>query len=42
MYRVTLERAAEKDLSRLTSEIHDRVIAAIRALSKIPRPPGCP
>ena len=25
MYRVLLERAAEKDLSRLTSEIHDRV-----------------
>lgn len=25
MYRVLLERAAEKDLSRLASEMHDRV-----------------
>jgi glutaminyl-tRNA synthetase len=28
MYRVFLERAAEKDLHRLSSEIHDRVITA--------------
>ena len=41
MYRVLLERAAEKDLSRLSSEIHDRVIAAIQALATNPRPPGC-
>jgi mRNA interferase RelE/StbE len=41
MYRVLLERAAEKDLSRLSSEIHDRVIAAIRTLANNPRPPGC-
>lgn len=41
MYRVLLERAAEKDLSRLSSEIHDRVIAAIQALANNPRPPGC-
>jgi mRNA interferase RelE/StbE len=41
MYRVLLERAAEKDLSRLTLEIHDRVMAAIRALATNPRPPGC-
>jgi mRNA interferase RelE/StbE len=41
MYRVLLERAAEKDLSRLSSGIHDRVIAAIQALSNNPRPPGC-
>ena len=41
MYRVLLERAAEKDLSRLTSEIHDRVMAAIRGLAANPRPPGC-
>jgi mRNA interferase RelE/StbE len=40
-YRVLLERGAEKDLSRLSSEIHDRVIAAIRALAANPRPPGC-
>ena len=41
MYRVLLERAAEKDLSRLTSQVHDRVIAAIQALATNPRPPGC-
>ena len=41
MYRVLLERAAEKDLARLSSEIHARVIAAIQALANNPRPPGC-
>lgn len=41
MYRVLLERSAEKDLARLSSEIHDRVIAAIQALAMDPRPAGC-
>jgi mRNA interferase RelE/StbE len=41
MYRVFLERAAEKDLARLSSEVHDRVISAIRGLASDPRPPGC-
>ena len=41
MYRVLLERAAEKDLARLSSAIHDRVIAAIQALATNPRPSGC-
>lgn len=41
MYRVLIERAAEKDLARLSSEMHDRVIAAIQALATNPRPPGC-
>jgi mRNA interferase RelE/StbE len=41
MYRVLLERRAEKDLSRLSPEIHDRVIGAIRSLANNPRPPGC-
>jgi mRNA interferase RelE/StbE len=41
MYRVLLERAAEKDLSRLSSEIHDRVITAIQALATNPRPASC-
>ncbi len=41
MYRVLLERGAEKDLSRLSSEVHGRVIAALRALANNPRPPGC-
>jgi mRNA interferase RelE/StbE len=41
MYRVLLERAAEKDLARLSNEMHDRVIAAIQALASNPRPAGC-
>ena len=41
MYRVLLERAAERDLARLSSEVHDRVIAVIQALATNPRPPGC-
>jgi mRNA interferase RelE/StbE len=41
MYRVFLERAAEKDLARLSSEVHDRVIRAIRGLASDPRPPRC-
>lgn len=41
MYRVLLERAAEKDLGRLSAGIHDRMIAAVQRLAKTPRPPGC-
>jgi mRNA interferase RelE/StbE len=41
MYSILLERTAEKDLSRLLLEIHDRIISAIQALAKNPRPPGC-
>jgi mRNA interferase RelE/StbE len=41
MYRVLLERSAEKDLARLASVVHDRIIAAIQALARNPRPPGC-
>ena len=41
MYRVLLERAAERDLRRLAADVHDRVIAVIRALADDPRPPGC-
>ena len=41
MYRVFLERAAEKDLTRLSSEVHGRVITAIRGLASNPRPSGC-
>ncbi len=41
MYRVLLERAAERDLSRLSSEIHNRIINAMQALATNPRPPGC-
>jgi len=38
MYRVYLERAAERDLKQLSAKLHDRVIAAIQALAKAPRP----
>jgi mRNA interferase RelE/StbE len=41
MYRVLLERSAERDLGRLSSEVHDRVIVAIQSLATNPRPPGC-
>ena len=41
VYRVLLERGAERDLARLSSEINERVIAAIQALANNPRPPGC-
>ena len=41
VYRVLLERSAEKNLARLASDVHDRVITAIQALAKNPRPTGC-
>jgi mRNA interferase RelE/StbE len=41
MYRVLLERSAERDLGRLSSEVHDRIIKAIQGLANNPRPPGC-
>jgi mRNA interferase RelE/StbE len=41
MYRVFLERAAEKALRRLSADVHDRVITAIQDLATNPRPPGC-
>ena len=41
MYRVLLERAAEKDLARPSTEIHTRIIAAIQSLAQNPRPSGC-
>ena len=41
MYRVFLERAAERDLRRLPPRLHSRVIMAIQALADEPRPGGC-
>jgi len=41
MYRVFLERAAEKDLRDLTSKLQDRVIVVLQKLAKNPRPSGC-
>jgi mRNA interferase RelE/StbE len=41
MYRVFLERAAERDLKKLSAKLHNRVIDAIQALARNPRPVGC-
>ena len=41
MYQVLLERSAERDLKRLSANVHDRVIEAIKELAGNPRPPGC-
>jgi mRNA interferase RelE/StbE len=41
MYRILLERNAERDLRRLSTEMHGRVIAAMQGLGRNPRPPGC-
>ncbi len=41
MYRVLLERAAERDLRRLPARLHNRIIPAIQALAEEPRPGGC-
>ncbi len=41
MYAVLLERAAERDLRRLSTEVHARVIGTIKGLATDPRPPGC-
>ena len=40
MYRIFLERTAEKDLGRLSRDIHERIIAAIQQLARNPRPAG--
>ena len=40
MYRVTVERSAEKDLKRLSPEIRACAAAAVLALAKNPRPAG--
>ena len=40
MYQVVVERAAEKDLKRLSAEIRSRVATALRSLAENPRPSG--
>ena len=40
MFEIVLERAAEKDLRRLSDQVHDRVIEGIAALANDPRPVG--
>ena len=40
MFEVVLEKTAEKDLRRLSDEVHDRVIESISSLATNPRPHG--
>lgn len=40
MYQIVVERSAEKDLKKLSSEVRPRAISAIQALAKKPRPSG--
>jgi len=41
MYEVFLERSAERDLKRLSTEYFHRIISHIAALAKDPRPSDC-
>lgn len=40
MYQIVVERSAEKDLKRLSSEVRTRAVNAMQELSADPRPPG--
>jgi mRNA interferase RelE/StbE len=40
-YSVGVERKAQKQIARLSSEMQDRIEAALGALAYDPRPPGC-
>jgi len=40
MYQVVVERSAEKDLRRLAPAVRPRVLTAVTALAKNPRPAG--
>lgn len=41
MHDVYLERAAERDLRRLSKEDFNRIILHVKALTENPRPKGC-
>ena len=41
MYEVFLERAAERDLKRLSAGDFQRIIPHLKALAQTPRPSGC-
>ncbi|MCD6217591.1 type II toxin-antitoxin system RelE/ParE family toxin [bacterium] len=41
MYKVLIERAAERELKRLERTAFDRIIPAIKKLKANPRPRGC-
>jgi len=40
MYRIVVERSAEKDLRRLPLDVRFRVVDALRSLANDPRPVG--
>ena len=40
MFQIIIERNAEKDMDRLSDEIHDRIAMAIAGLAVSPRPSG--
>ena len=40
MYSLVIERSAEKDMRRLSDDVHDRVSDAILKLKSNPRPHG--
>ncbi|CAN5273501.1 type II toxin-antitoxin system RelE/ParE family toxin [soil metagenome] len=40
-YLVGVERRAQKQIARLSTEMQDRVEAALQALTEEPRPPSC-
>ena len=39
-YQVLVERAAEKDLRKISSEVRPRLVLALQSLAKNPRPAG--
>ena len=41
MYEVYVERAAERDLKRLSAQDFRRIVPRIKALAEKPRPIGC-
>ena len=41
VYEVYLERAAERNLRRLSAQDFHRILPHIKALAGNPRPPGC-
>jgi mRNA interferase RelE/StbE len=41
VYQIVVERAAEKDLKRLSAEVRARAVMAIKGLARNPRPAGC-
>ena len=40
-YKIFIEKSAQKSLSKIPSPYQDRIINAVQALAKNPRPAGC-